>query len=275
MKAIAWMSAPTWYLPPVGNGRMIAPVEHPPYQRVYEAFGRDWLPLPPGPAVPDASPDTAEELALAALLPLLKIHAPARVDRLVDCRSGAMTSGTAPSYRLALAAGLTSATPTALSGQDGPEIVHAISVLARALPHDGAAVISAVQRVVSPDTRTPAWSARPLGDAAAAVLVSVEPFPLSRPVLAAVVAPTGRGDDPLARALILAGLDPRSLHDRLVSDATEADDHDAYFGVADVLVRLAQHVRAQRPLETTALSIHGRNGTAAALVLGTEHAHVV
>lgn len=275
MKAIAWMSAPTWHLPAVGNGRMIAPVEHPPYQRVYEAFGRDWLPLPPGPAVPDASPDTAEELALAALLPLLERHAPMRVDRLVDCRSGAMTSGAAPSYRLALAAGLSAATPTALSGQDGPEIVHAVSVLARALPHDGAAVVSAVQRVVSPDTRTPAWSARPLGDAAAAVLVSVEPFPLSRPVLAAVVGPAGRGDDLLARALVLAGLDPLSLHDRLVSDATEAGDHDAYFGVADVLVRLARHARAQHPLETTALSVHGRNGTAAALVLGTEHGHVV
>lgn len=275
MKAIAWMSAPTWHLPAVGNGRMIAPVEHLPYQRIYEAFGRDWLPLPPGPAVPDASPDTAEELALAALLPLLEGHAPTRVDRLVDCRSGAMTSGPAPSYRLALAAGLTAATPTALSGQDGPEIVHAVSVLARSLPHDGTAVVSAVQRVVSPDTRTPAWSSRPLGDAAAAVLVSVEPFPRSRPVLAAVVGPAGRRGDPLARALVLAGLDPLSPYDRVVSDPADAGAHDAYFGVADVLIRLARHDCAHHPLETTVVSVHGRNGTAAALVLGTEHVHVV
>src|SRR4051812_22275257 len=115
-RPVAWISRPTCV---VGDRAEIRaePADYPAYRRIYEVHGREWIrPATVGP-VPDARPRSPEMLALDALSPLLDGRQRSRIDSFVDCRSGAMLGGPAPTYRLAISAGLTAATPVCLWGQ--------------------------------------------------------------------------------------------------------------------------------------------------------------
>lgn len=281
-RPLAWISTPVCRVADPAE-RAAEPTEHQVYRRVYEAHGRAWTSAATVGPVPDAWPLSAEDLALQALRPLLDDHCPATVDFFVDCRSGAMVGGPAPTYRLAMSAGMTTATPVCVWGQDGPELAFAISILARRLPAEGTAVLSACQRIVSPDPRAPAWTSLVLGDAAAAVLLSKRRFPGSRPILALQINGAARaGGNLLERTLHKAGLERDRHVWTLVADprrsATGAAScsrwPDVYFGVADILVRLAEYSADRGGQGIGALLTHGRAGTSAAWILGTEECDV-
>jgi hypothetical protein len=268
---IVWISKPTCIVADSAE-RIPEPAEHLTYRRVYEAHGKPWVVVPHVGPVPDAGPATAEELARQALIPLLVRHGPADVEIFVDCRSGAMLSGPAPTYRLAISAGLTTAAPVCLWGQDGPEVAFGISTLARRLSEQGTAIVSTCQRVTSPDTRAPAWTNLLLGDAAAALLLSRRRLPGGRPVLAVRIGPAGRADL-LAGAFRAAGL-AEEPEWTLTTDptASHAAGHsrwpNIFFGVADILVKLAEHSAGHSAPGVGALVMHGRAGTSAVMILG-------
>lgn len=279
-RTAAWISRPTCV---VGERAEIRaePADSPAYRRIYEAHGRQWArPATAGP-VPDAWPRSAEMLALEAIGPLLVGRQPSRIDVFVDCRSGAMLGGPSPTYRLAISAGLTAATPVCLWGQDGPELIFGLSLAVRRLPLDGTAVMSVCQRIVSPDTRAPGGTSRVLGDAAAAVLVSRRPIPGGRPILATHVE-RARADDSdlLECALYKAGVERRRCAWTIVADPSTpriADDPlrpAVYFGVADILVTLAECSTTQDLNGIGALLTKGRAGTSAAMILGVEKQNV-
>lgn len=260
MSVMAWMSRPTYHVPdPVAD----------PSAELTETVTDVQLASP----MPDASLDPAESLALAALRPLLGDHRPTRIDAFVDCRSSAITGAPARTCRLAAAAGLTTIMPICLWGEDAPEVINAISVVAGRLPPDGIAVLSAVQRIIEPDTRAPGWSGRRLGDASAAVLLSARYVPGTRPVLAASIGPATDRYDLVADALAAAGQAPAVR--MLISDPAHGPLAspcwpDVYFGVADALVRLATDQKTYEGNKVSILVTHGRDSTTAVLVLGTE-----
>jgi len=99
------------------------------------------------------------------------------IEMLIDCRSSAAIGGAAPTYKLAAKAGLRKSLPFSLSGQAGTEVGQALNYLQNMKWNPAKLiVISAVQRVVPPDTRLhPDYL--PLGDAAAAICVAR--FPMS------------------------------------------------------------------------------------------------
>jgi len=276
----AWISRPTCVVSDRTETRA-EPVDSPVYRRIYEAHGRQWVrPATVGP-VPDAWPRSAETLALEAIEPLLVGREPSSVNVFVDCRSGAMIGGPAPTYRLAISAGLTAATPVCLWGQDGPELIFGLSLAVRRLLMDGTAVISVCQRIVSPDTRAPDGTSQVLGDAAAAVLVSRRPVPGSRPILATHVERARAHDsDLLERALYKAGLERRDCAWTVVADpassliANDSLRPATYFGVADIMVRLAERMTTEDLNGIGALLTQGRAGTSASMILGVEEQYV-
>ena len=113
-----------------------------------------------------------------------------------------------------------------------------------------------------------------MGDAAAAVLLSKRRFPGSRPVLAVQTGRTASADL-LARALREAGLSEKPRW-TLVAGPSEAETArhsrwpNIYFGAADILMKLAEHSAAPAGAEVGALVMHGRAGTSAVMLLGTE-----
>jgi hypothetical protein len=219
-------------------------------------------------------------LALEAIGPLLVGRQPSSINMFVDCRSGAMLGGPSPTYRLAISAGLTAAAPICLWGQDGPELIFGLSLAIRRLPLDGNAILSACQRIVPPDTRALDGTSQVLGDAAAAVLVSRRPIPGSRPILATHVERVRADDSALLDcALYKAGVERRHCAWTIVASQSSpliADDPlrpAVYFGVADILVRLAEFLATKDLDGTGALLTQGRAGTSAAMILGVEEQH--
>lgn len=280
-RPIAWMSSPACGVADLADPTTEPPFEHQVYRRIHEVHRKAWTSATTVVPVPNAGPLSAEDLALAPLRLLLDGHdyRPGAVDFFLDCRSGAMVGGPAPTYRLAMSVGMTTATPVCLWGQDGPEVALGIRILARRLPVKGIAVLSACQRIVSPDTRSPAWTSSVLGDAAAAVLLSKHRFPGSRPILALRIEGAGQaGENLLDGTLRDAGLERDSCAWVLVADPRRSASQvsgrsrwaDIYFGVADLLVSLAEFSAGVLGQEVGALLTHGRAGTSAAWVLGTE-----
>jgi len=155
------------------------------YQRICSVFGHnpdidlntDKLRLP------RALHFETEDLAASAIKKLLSNFGAERdkisIEMLIDCRSSAAIGGAAPTYKLAAKAGLRKSLPFSLSGQAGTEVGQAINYLQN-MQWDPTkvVVISAVQRVVPPDTRLQPDSL-PLGDAAAAICVASFPMPFT------------------------------------------------------------------------------------------------
>ncbi len=277
-RPIAWISRPVYVVAPIAE-RRAEPTEHLTYQRIYETHDRPWSDVATVGEVSDAWPSSAEELALKVIVPLLDRHQPSSVDAFVDCRSGAMVGGPAPTYRLALSANLDSATPVCLWGQDGPEFIFGVAAAARQLSSQGTAIVSACQRIVYPDTRAPAWTSLMLGDAAAAVLLRRESFPGSRPVLAVRVERSlAAGSDLLEHTLHHAGLGLEACAWTATADPSRSMGAGGsrwpttYFGVADILVRLGDGLTDHDLREVGALLTYGRAGTSAAMILGAEEA---
>jgi hypothetical protein len=276
---LAWMSKPTSVVPEA-VAELSRPVKHLGYQRIYETHGALWAQPAFSGSVPTAAHLSAEGLAEQAFQQLVVrtgIH-PRDVSVFVDCRSGAMIGGPAPTYRLALSIGARGATPVCLWGQDGPEIVLGISVATRRLLQSGGvAVLSACQRVVSPDTRTPDWTALMLGDGASSVLLSRQYFQGGRPILASEIGSANESfADVQARACARAGIASNACAWLAAVDPTMCEvatwrsmgGRSLYFGVADPLITLAEVVERPEGPETGALQIRGRGGTTGVVIIG-------
>jgi hypothetical protein len=172
------------------------------YQRISSAFEpnpdieltTDKIRLPRAPHL------ETEDLAASAIKKMFSDLGTERdkigVEMLIDCRSSAAIGGAAPTYKLAAKAGLRKSLPFSLSGQAGTEVGQAINYLQN-MQWDPTkvVVISAVQRVVSPDTRLHPPDSLPLGDAAAAICVASFPMPFTTKrfrILSVVSAQSGR-----------------------------------------------------------------------------------
>jgi hypothetical protein len=187
------------------------------------------------------------------------------VGMLIDCRSSAAIGGSAPTYKLAKKAGLRTSLPFSLAGQSGSEVGQAINFLQNfQWDQVKVVVISAVQRVVPPDSRLFRQNL-PLADAAAAIIVARFPMPFIRNfrVLSVVSSQSENGQDPglnniFQRVVEKAKISSRSikwsiLHslNRELENSVHADlpettwlsrrsNQTVDFGCADVLVSLQQ-----------------------------------
>lgn len=147
------------------------------FLRLFQAFSRPIEVMDEGPLLPRAKSIDAEGLAVSAIK-LLLTSQPVRWNPalLVDCRSSAAVGGPAPTYRLAALTGLNTTLPFALDGQGGSELAHALLILRLMdVTLTRGAIVSAIQQVIQPDTRTQ-QQGFPLGDAAAAIAVTSTPL---------------------------------------------------------------------------------------------------
>lgn len=168
-----WISLPSIVIPKVDKEKNTIKIDHL-YQQIFLVFShsnkitKDNLLLPRC-----ASEMEGEELAAMAIKPLLETYTIGELPSvLVDCRSSAPVGGPAPTYKLAAKTGLPSILPFSIGGQAGSEVVQALFFLQHMeqIKNKGA-IISAVQRVVPPDTRVKEHGF-PLADAAASIFLS-------------------------------------------------------------------------------------------------------
>ncbi len=185
------------------------------------------------------------------------------VAMLIDCRSSAAIGGAAPTYKLAAKASLHKSLPFSLSGQAGAEVGQAINYLQN-MEWDPAklVVISAVQRVVPPDTRlNPNYP--PLGDAAAAICVARFPMPFMKSLRIRSVVSAQSGNvtrasfDPVFKHLIEKGeINPAAIRWSILHSSNKENNNFVQgvlpkaawlsrrsfrsidFGCADVLISL-------------------------------------
>lgn len=175
-----WMGLPSVVIPQataMARDQKINPA----YERVFSAFSRSARHVDDGILLPRALNISGEELAIAAIKPLLTED---RTDwtpsMLIDCRSSTAISVPAPTYEVAAKTHLNSSLPLLLQGSAGGEVPHALHFLQK-MGHrmrEGC-IVSAVQRVAVPDGRLRA-SALPLADAAAAITVFDDPTVLGK-----------------------------------------------------------------------------------------------
>jgi hypothetical protein len=173
-----WISLPSCFVPEPGKAPINQEIDAW-YGRICWAFTRS-VKLPKDDLLlPRTSNMDTEEFAATAIMPLLmpeKDDNPLAVKILADCRSSAAIGGSAPTYRLAAKSGLRKTLPFSLSGQAGSEVAQALIFLKNMLRNENEmAIVSAVQRVVPPDTRIHA-DEFPLGDATAAIKVTRSPI---------------------------------------------------------------------------------------------------
>lgn len=181
------MSIPSIVIPDPAEAEPVAGVD-PAYERIFHAFSRSTRGTKDRLLLPRAQELEREELAAAAIMPLLRErYRDCSPDVLIDCCSSAAIGGPAPTYKLAVRSGITRVLPFALDGQSGAEVAHALLFL-RHMLHEmrTGAIISAVQRVVSPDSRL-REDGFPLADAAAAVDCSPAALPEGFRVLGVTV----------------------------------------------------------------------------------------
>lgn len=168
-----WISLPSVVIPEptaVEEESRIDPL----YQRIFLAFSHSVEIIEDKLLIPRASGMDGEEVAASAIRALLTdYYADFAPNVLIDCRSSAAIGGPAPTYKLAAKADLTNILPFSLGGQAGTEVVHALAFLQH-MGHEmrGGAIISALQRVVPPDSRIQE-DGFSFADAAATVGVSI------------------------------------------------------------------------------------------------------
>lgn len=172
-----WMNVPSLVIPEERKASQNANETSLTYERLFHAFSRSLQEVKDDLVIPRACKLSREGLAAAAIKPLLHDRFEgASPDILIDCCSSAAIGGPAPTYKLAASCGITKLLPFALDGQAGAEVAHALLFLQYTPSEIGRrAIISAVQRVESPDSRL-RKKGFPLADAAAAVDCSSIPF---------------------------------------------------------------------------------------------------
>ena len=291
-----WMSLPSLVVPEPSMGQVVQEMDGW-YQRICRAFGHSVDPPTDSLFIPRAIQGDAEDLAACAIRRLLgrsEGNEHSAVEMLVDCRSSAAIGGSAPTYRLAAKASLRKALPFSLAGQAGAEVAQALTLIQH-MPWEkgGAVVISAVQRVVPPDTRASS-NGFPLADAAAAIMVARSPMAFAKSFRMLSVASgqskENQGDKPetvLDRVIEAAGIALQSIKwavahrssrefenavQNVLPDATwlTRDLHpDVDFGCADLLISLQRIFTSEvtPPAGIGALWFRGRFGAIAVVLL--------
>lgn len=231
--------------------------------------------------------------AIKRVIDSLVSSEPLTIELLIDCRSSAAIGGSAPTYRLAAKAGLRKALPFSITGQAGTEVAQALLFLQHMpLGKRGAAIISAVQQVVPPDTRVHPEEL-PLADGAAAAVIAQSPKMLGKSfqILSVAIGQSANRQDAtlrnvLGHAVKIAGIAKQDIQWIITHRCTgELEDsvqktlpqstllarneHTDYdFGCADLLISL--HKTAMEPTFTGgigALWFKGRFGTIAVVLL--------